>query len=222
MAHWKARVQFLLSVIELLFLSLTVEALQGKMCRNSLPSGGGRSLGAPTQGEHPPKETENLLQFSYFWKEKGRVEGKYLSNIFPPPLSFCHTLFFPFPFLQWKNFSVIRSITKAVSNSSINKSQNKKIVVDFLFPLAIQPMKSSASELRSGLCPQTPSLLLCLGWNKILATALTFITCHYEVYYLMAVSGSDWWPSAILDLLCACLGHPWRVFGGVCHCAKFG
>jgi len=29
----------LLSVIELLFLSLTVEALQGKMCQNSLPSG---------------------------------------------------------------------------------------------------------------------------------------------------------------------------------------
>jgi len=30
MARWKARVEFLLSVIELLFLSLTVEALQGK------------------------------------------------------------------------------------------------------------------------------------------------------------------------------------------------
>ena len=28
------------------FLSLTVEALQGKMCQNSLPSGGGRSLGS--------------------------------------------------------------------------------------------------------------------------------------------------------------------------------
>ena len=44
MAHWKARAEFLLSVIELLFLSLTVEALQGKMCQNSLPSGVGRSL----------------------------------------------------------------------------------------------------------------------------------------------------------------------------------
>ena len=32
--------KFLLSVIELLFLSLAVEALQGKMCQNSLPSGG--------------------------------------------------------------------------------------------------------------------------------------------------------------------------------------
>ena len=32
MARWKARVEFLLSVIEFLFLSLTVEALQGKMC----------------------------------------------------------------------------------------------------------------------------------------------------------------------------------------------
>jgi len=46
MARWKARVEFLLSVVERLFLSLTVEALQGKMCQNSLPSGGGRSLAA--------------------------------------------------------------------------------------------------------------------------------------------------------------------------------
>ena len=46
MARWKALVEFLLSVIELLFLSLMVEALQGKMCQNSLPSGVGRSLGA--------------------------------------------------------------------------------------------------------------------------------------------------------------------------------
>jgi len=45
MARWKARVEFLLSVIELLFLSLAVEALQCKMCQNSLLSGGGRSLG---------------------------------------------------------------------------------------------------------------------------------------------------------------------------------
>jgi len=42
MARWKARVEFLLSVIELLFLSIVVEALQGKICKNSLPSGGGR------------------------------------------------------------------------------------------------------------------------------------------------------------------------------------
>ena len=40
MARWKARIDFLLSVIELLFLSLAVEALQGKMCQNSLLSGG--------------------------------------------------------------------------------------------------------------------------------------------------------------------------------------
>jgi len=50
MAHWKARVEFLLSVIELLVLPLAVEALQGKTCRNSLPSGGGRSLGAKISG----------------------------------------------------------------------------------------------------------------------------------------------------------------------------
>ena len=46
MARWKARVEFLSSMAGLLFLSLTVEALQGKMCQNSLPSGGGRSLRA--------------------------------------------------------------------------------------------------------------------------------------------------------------------------------
>jgi len=50
MARWKAHVDFLLSVVELLFLSLMVEALQRKMCQNSLPSGGGRSLGAKISG----------------------------------------------------------------------------------------------------------------------------------------------------------------------------
>jgi len=44
MARWKARVDFLLTVTELLFLSLTVEALQGKTCPNSLPFGGGGSV----------------------------------------------------------------------------------------------------------------------------------------------------------------------------------
>ena len=44
MARWKACAKFMLSVIELLFLSLTVEALQGKTCQNSQPSGVGRSL----------------------------------------------------------------------------------------------------------------------------------------------------------------------------------
>jgi len=51
MARWKALVEFLLSVIELLFLSLTVEALQGKMCQNSQPSGVGRSLWGQISGE---------------------------------------------------------------------------------------------------------------------------------------------------------------------------
>jgi len=49
-ARWKARIELLLSVIGLLFLSLPVEALQCKMCQNSLPSGGGRSLGAKISG----------------------------------------------------------------------------------------------------------------------------------------------------------------------------
>ena len=47
MARWKARAEFLSSVIELLFLYLTVEALQGKTCQNSQPSGMGRGRGRP-------------------------------------------------------------------------------------------------------------------------------------------------------------------------------
>jgi len=56
MARWKAHVEFLLSVIELLFRSFAVEVLQGKMCENLLPSGGSRSLGAKISGgrDHPP------------------------------------------------------------------------------------------------------------------------------------------------------------------------
>ena len=46
MARWKAGVEFLLSVIEL----LAFEALQGKMFQNSLLSGGGRSLRAKISG----------------------------------------------------------------------------------------------------------------------------------------------------------------------------
>jgi len=33
---------------------------------------------------------------------------------------------------------------------------------------------------------------------------------------------SKWQPSAILDLLCACLDHPQRALGGLYRCAKFG
>jgi len=44
MASWKARVEFLLSVIDLLLLSLTVHALQGKTCQDLLLSGEGSSL----------------------------------------------------------------------------------------------------------------------------------------------------------------------------------
>ena len=50
MTRWKARAEFLLRVIELLFQSLTVESLQDKMCQNSLPSGVGRSIGAKISG----------------------------------------------------------------------------------------------------------------------------------------------------------------------------
>ena len=40
MARWKARVEFLLNIVGLLFLSLTVEALQRKRYQDSLLSGG--------------------------------------------------------------------------------------------------------------------------------------------------------------------------------------
>ena len=63
MARWKARVEFLLSVIVLLFLPLKIEALRGKMYEDSLPSGGGRSLGAKISGGRgrPPA---NILNHS--------------------------------------------------------------------------------------------------------------------------------------------------------------
>ena len=38
MARWKVRVEFLLRVSDLLFLSLAAEAQQGKIYENSLPS----------------------------------------------------------------------------------------------------------------------------------------------------------------------------------------
>jgi len=60
---WKARAEFLLSVIELLFLSLTVEALQGKMCQNSLPLGMGRSLGAKISERRGRRSLRNIFGF---------------------------------------------------------------------------------------------------------------------------------------------------------------
>jgi len=47
-------IELLLSVIELRFLSLTVEALEGKMCPNSLPSGGVGHLEPRFQGKGHP------------------------------------------------------------------------------------------------------------------------------------------------------------------------
>jgi len=51
MARWKARVEFLLSISGRLFLSLTVEALQGKRCQDSLLSGGVGQFNRRFQGE---------------------------------------------------------------------------------------------------------------------------------------------------------------------------
>jgi len=50
MAHGKARVEFLLSVIGVLSLSLTAEVLQGKRCQDSLLSGGSRWVRAKMSG----------------------------------------------------------------------------------------------------------------------------------------------------------------------------
>ena len=63
MARWKGCVEFLLSVIELLFLSLKVEALQGKTCQNSLLSGGGRSLGAKISFRGKGSSLGNIFSF---------------------------------------------------------------------------------------------------------------------------------------------------------------
>jgi len=54
MARWKVRVEFLLSVIELLFPCLTVEALQGKMCQDALLSGGIGQFERRFQGKGRP------------------------------------------------------------------------------------------------------------------------------------------------------------------------
>jgi len=92
MARWKARTEFLLSVIELLFLSLTVEALQGKMCQNSMPSGGGRSLGAKISGgrARPPANMLTPLETQLTGLQLCRVEFLYsetLQQMFCPLLS---------------------------------------------------------------------------------------------------------------------------------------
>jgi len=92
MARWKAHVEFLLSVIEFLFLSVTIEALQGKMCQNSLPSGGGRSLGAKISGENgrPPANILIPLERQLIALQLCRWEFLYIETLqqtFRPVLS---------------------------------------------------------------------------------------------------------------------------------------
>jgi len=59
-SRWKARVDFLLTVIELLFLSLTVDALQGNTCQNSLFLEG--------VGQFEPRfQAEGVVPREYFW-----------------------------------------------------------------------------------------------------------------------------------------------------------
>ena len=50
MARWKAHIRRPVRHNWISFLSLTVEALRGKMCQNSLPSGGGGSVWAKISG----------------------------------------------------------------------------------------------------------------------------------------------------------------------------
>jgi len=57
----------LVNLIELLFLSLAVEALQGKMCQNSLPSGGGRYLGAKISGRRGRPPANILTPLERHW-----------------------------------------------------------------------------------------------------------------------------------------------------------
>jgi len=52
---------FLFVIIELFSLALTVEALQGKKCQDSLLSGKGRPLGAKISGG------EEVIPGEYFW-----------------------------------------------------------------------------------------------------------------------------------------------------------
>jgi len=44
MARWKARIRLLIRHYYTFLIALTVEALQGKTCQDSLLSGGGRSV----------------------------------------------------------------------------------------------------------------------------------------------------------------------------------
>jgi len=59
MACWKARAEFLLSVIELLFLSLTVEAVQGNACQT-------RSLQEWVGHFEPKFQGEGVVPGEYF------------------------------------------------------------------------------------------------------------------------------------------------------------
>ena len=67
MARWKALADFLLNVIELFFLSVTVEALQGKTCQNSQPSG--------VVGHFEPKfQGEVVVPGEYFFLVSAKLD----------------------------------------------------------------------------------------------------------------------------------------------------
>ena len=72
MARWKACVEFLLSVRELLFLSLMAEALQGKMCQNCCLQEGVGHLEARFQGERVSGEDAAAVA----WLESAVGQGR--------------------------------------------------------------------------------------------------------------------------------------------------
>ena len=59
MARWKARIEFLFAIVELFSLALTVKALQGKTCQDSLLSGGVSQF-------HPRFQVEGVVPGEYF------------------------------------------------------------------------------------------------------------------------------------------------------------
>jgi len=72
MARWKARVDFFLTVIELLFLSLAVDALQGKTHQNSLLVGGMSQMSQNFRGNEYFLVSRKLGTFCYLTVQTAR------------------------------------------------------------------------------------------------------------------------------------------------------
>jgi len=77
MARWKPMYDFLFIIIELFSLALTVEALQGKTCQDSLLSGGGTSVWTYNVFSGTLNPTHSLTQFEPRFQGEGVVPGEY-------------------------------------------------------------------------------------------------------------------------------------------------